>query len=98
MSGFAQNRSFCGVDLHHLLHTDKSLMRRLVENVVDLAERGEIRRPTPVHLYPVSQVEQAFRYIQSGKNTGRAVLTASRQDIVTVSPSGGTHFLRIILC
>lgn len=87
MSGFAQNKSFSGVDLHHLLNSDKSLMRQLVENVMELAARGDIRRPTPVHLYPVSQVEQAFRYIQSGKNTGRAVLTACHEDIVTVSPS-----------
>lgn len=85
MTGFSHNRSFAGVDLHDILLNDGRLMRRLMEKVMELAEKGLIRCPTPIRTYPVSQVEPAFRYIQSGKNVGRVVLTAQPGEVVPVS-------------
>ncbi|KAI0882851.1 uncharacterized protein GGS22DRAFT_180934 [Annulohypoxylon maeteangense] len=74
MRSFAKNTSFAAVDLVHLSQTNTKLMRELIEKVLALIAGGEIGS--------VSNVEKAFRYMQSGTNTGRIIITASDSDIV----------------
>ena len=87
MACFAKNVSFSAVDLHHIMQRDPELESRLMKSVLGLAVDGVIRFPNPVHVYPVSQVEQAFRYMQGGTNTGRIVISVNRTDMVPVSYS-----------
>lgn len=47
---------------------------KLLQDVVELMNSGRIYAPTPVHKYAVSDVGDAFRYFQSGKNTGRVII------------------------
>lgn len=85
MSCFAKNVSFSAVDLHHIMSKDPALESRLLKNILALAVDGTIDFPKPVHVYPVSQVEQAFRYMQGGTNTGRIVISVNHTDQVPVS-------------
>lgn len=87
MSSFAKNVSFATIDLHHVMETDNELTSQLLRGVMDLATRGEIRYPQPLHTYPVSELESAFRFLQSGSNTGRIVISIDPQDVVPVSCS-----------
>ncbi|KAH9986933.1 KR-domain-containing protein [Xylariaceae sp. FL0662B] len=82
MARFAQNVAFAAVDLHHVALTNPDLNRSLLEKAIDLVARGEVKPPAPLHLYAVSEAENAFRYIQSGKNSGRTIITASPEDVV----------------
>ncbi|RYP13408.1 hypothetical protein DL767_010766 [Monosporascus sp. MG133] len=75
MSGFDKNVSFFALDLHHLALSRPSLLRHIVKSLMDLLDQKKIHYPRPIHSYPVSDVEGAFRYIQSGKNTGRVVIS-----------------------
>lgn len=84
MGGFTQNRSFTAVDLYHISINNKRLSRKLLETVMDLTVQGHIARPTPLHVYAVAQVEQAFRFLQSGRNTGRIIVKLNDQDVVPV--------------
>jgi NADPH:quinone reductase-like Zn-dependent oxidoreductase/SAM-dependent methyltransferase len=86
MSGFSMNRTYAGVDMLHLLNTDISLIRQIAQKVLELIADGSsgMSGPTPLHLYPASDVERAFRYRQSGRNTGRVIVTASPEDNVQV--------------
>ncbi|KAF1998108.1 polyketide synthase PksD [Amniculicola lignicola CBS 123094] len=83
MSCFAKNVSFSAVDLHHIGCNRFDIARRLLNSTMDLVAGGRIHCPKPLHVYPVSQIEDAFRYLQSGKNTGRIVITSAPEDIVT---------------
>ncbi|KAJ4422555.1 putative PKS/NRPS-like protein biosynthetic cluster [Gnomoniopsis sp. IMI 355080] len=82
MNGFSRNRSFAGVDVHDILLNDGHLMRQLMQTVMELAEKGNICCPTPIQQYLISQIEPAFRYIQSGKNVGRVVLTVQPGQVI----------------
>ncbi|KAI1485448.1 hypothetical protein F5X96DRAFT_682809 [Biscogniauxia mediterranea] len=82
MACFAKNVSFSAVDLVHLIESDPELTGSLLASTVDLLRQGAEQHPSPLHVYPVSQVEQAFRYLQSGKNIGRIVIGIDRADVV----------------
>lgn len=85
MKNFAKNISFAAVDLHHLAETKPTLLQNLMIAAMDLFIQGTLLPPSPLNLYPVSKVEQAFRYMQSGKSMGRIVVTVEHTDVVTVS-------------
>lgn len=87
MAHFAKNVSFCAIDLHHIAQTNVRLTGQLVQAVMDLIALGEAACPTPLHVYPATQVEKAFRYMQSGRNTGRIIIDISHDYIVPVSTS-----------
>ncbi|KAF2868359.1 hypothetical protein BDV95DRAFT_500684 [Massariosphaeria phaeospora] len=81
MGGFARNVSFASADLSYIVVTNSELTRQLVEKVLSLADT-KVGGPAPLHIFPVSAVEKAFRYMQSGKNTGRILVTLSPGDVV----------------
>lgn len=81
MACFAKNVTFSAVDLVHLSQSDEELTARLLKSTLGLLEQGA-RHPTPLHIYPISQVEDAFRLLQSGRNTGRIVIGIDPADIV----------------
>ncbi|KAK8057982.1 polyketide synthase PksD [Apiospora phragmitis] len=68
MENFASNVTFSAVDLHFI-----------GENYTEI---GTINHPTPFNIYPVADIEQAFRHLQSGKNTGRIVIRVNDTDTV----------------
>ncbi|KAK7757127.1 hypothetical protein SLS62_000674 [Diatrype stigma] len=78
MAGFARNVTFSAVDLHHVSLYNKGLGRRLLHKVVELIKDGSIYCPKPLHLYGLDEVQDAFRYLQSGKNTGRIIIKVDR--------------------
>ncbi|KAK6193076.1 hypothetical protein LQW54_012822 [Pestalotiopsis sp. IQ-011] len=82
MTHFSGNVGFFAVDLHHVGLANPKLACRLVKETFDLVIQGQIGHPQPLHCYPLSEVEQAFRFMQGGKNTGRIILTASDSDTV----------------
>ncbi|KAK3385761.1 polyketide synthase PksD [Podospora didyma] len=84
MACFAKNVLFAGVDLHHIVKDmkKKELTHRLLQRTMDLARDGSIRAPRPMHTYEVDKVEDAFRYLASGKNTGRIVIRIDRETAV----------------
>ncbi|KAI1173240.1 hypothetical protein F4777DRAFT_458242 [Nemania sp. FL0916] len=81
MACFAKNVTFSAVDLVHLSQSDEELTARLLKSTLGLLAQGA-QHPQPLHVYPVSKVEDAFRYLQSGKNTGRIVIGVDSADIV----------------
>lgn len=86
MASFAKNTLFAGVDLHHIVKdmNKKELAHNLLQKTMDLARDGSIRTPRPLHIYDVDSVEDAFRYLASGKNTGRIVIRVDPSTIVQV--------------
>lgn len=84
MVGFAKNVSFTAVDILHIAQTNHQLTRELADKAIAFVAEGQ-SCPAPLQMFGASQVEQAFRLIQSGASTGRVVITLSPQEVVPVS-------------
>lgn len=84
MSRFANNVTFAAVNLYHIVQASPMMSRDLMGKILDLVFKGDLNVPTPLHLFPMSQTEKAFRFMQSGKNTGRILLVASGDERVEV--------------
>ena len=84
MYQFAKNVTFACVDLAHLVETNAELASRLLKEVMEMLRLGKIATPKPLHVYKMSNVEEAFRYLQSGKNIGKIVVEFSADDVVPV--------------
>ncbi|XXG94164.1 hypothetical protein Hte_000416 [Hypoxylon texense] len=82
MAALAKNISFCVVDLHHLARTNVNLLGRVMAETMELVAKGHIQCPKPLHVYPPTEIEAAFRYMQSGKNTGRVVIRLGSEDVI----------------
>ena len=91
MAMFAKNVTFAAVDLATLVKTNMKLGIKIFTTVMELILDGSLRVPTPLHLYPLSEAEKAFRFMQSGNNTGRVIITKSEHDQVTVSKSNPSN-------
>lgn len=86
MARFAENVAYATVDLIHIARTDRPLLHKLAHKVLELIANEDFGGgPKPLHIYPVSDVQRAFRYMQSGENTGRIILDMTATNNVTVS-------------
>ncbi|KAI0804310.1 hypothetical protein GGR55DRAFT_691161 [Xylaria sp. FL0064] len=81
MACFSRNVTFSAIDLVHLSQSDKQLTARLLKDTLGLLEQGA-KHPSPLHVYSASKVEDAFRFLQGGKNVGRVVIAIGSGDIV----------------
>lgn len=82
MAGFARNISFSAVDLHHVAQTNPTSMGKLVQRTLELVGSRAMECPTPLHVYSAAKVEDAFRFLQSGRSTGRIVIKVEPRDVV----------------
>lgn len=86
MACFEKNAAFFAVDLRHIFASRKETVQDLLNCTMGLWANGDIQYPHPRHVYSVSVIEEAFRFLQSGKNTGRIVINSKPSDVVPVSP------------
>ena len=84
MSPFAASVTFASVDLGVVATQAKPLMKEIMTSVMALVIEGKIRPPQPLHIYNSSGIEEAFRYLQSGKNIGKTIIEFRDHDIVPV--------------
>ncbi|KAI1170512.1 polyketide synthase PksD [Nemania sp. FL0916] len=73
MAPFAKNVTFSAVNVA-FRGRERVLGEEVLTKVMALVAAGDIQCPKPLHIYDVSAVEEAFRYVQSGKNTGRTII------------------------
>ncbi|KAF1950261.1 KR-domain-containing protein [Byssothecium circinans] len=95
MAKFAKNVTFSSVNLHHIVLTNNILTRQLVEKVLSLiADQDFGGGPVPLHAVAVSDVQKAFRYMQSGENTGRITvdLTSNNEVPKSIPHKNDWHF------
>ncbi|MGQ4366284.1 SDR family NAD(P)-dependent oxidoreductase, partial [Streptomyces sp. SAS_272] len=61
-------------DLVTVAQEDPELFRRMLEEVIELFERGALR-PSPIRTWDVRRAPEAFRHLSQARNTGKIVLT-----------------------
>ena len=86
MSKFSLNTSFSSVDLLFVKEHKPVLAGKLLETVFSLFMQGKIQLPADLRVYNATRVEEAFRFMQSGKATGKAIFEFSPTDKAQVSP------------
>lgn len=85
MFPFAKNVSFTAVDLADITRNNLKLLHRLQVAVMNLVKSRKLCAAQPLNIYRASQVEEAFRFLQSGKNSGKTIVEFNNEDVVMVS-------------
>jgi acyl transferase domain-containing protein/NADPH:quinone reductase-like Zn-dependent oxidoreductase/SAM-dependent methyltransferase len=85
MFHFAKNVSFSAVDIFGMSRERPDLVRKSLSAVMAMVAESEVHVSQPMRTYSVSEVEDAFRYMQSGKNVGKIVVDMKRDGQVLVS-------------
>lgn len=80
MGTFARGVRFEAIELNYMQQNDmgrlEDLFQRTIESVLSL------KRATPITRYPISEIQDALRYMQSGKHIGKLVVEPHETDIV----------------
>ena len=84
MQPFLRNTSFHAIDLTYVCQYRKRVIANVVREVTRLLGEKTIRPIQPISVYPISEIERAFRLIQSGKHIGKVVVKPNGEDIVKV--------------
>lgn len=74
MTKFEHNASFSSVDLTVLANERPKRMAATFADVMRLFEADAVKPIAPITVFGISQVETAFRLLQSGKTTGKLVV------------------------
>ncbi len=85
MARFEENVSFTAVDLTALVKEKPGLLQEVFKEVMAFFQQKIISPVSPIHEFAVSEVEAAFRSLQSGKLMGKLVIVPRADDTVMVS-------------
>jgi NADPH:quinone reductase-like Zn-dependent oxidoreductase len=85
MEAFTRAVTFSSVDIITLGERKPMQANRILKHVVKLVAAKEIDAVHPVTVYPLSDVEKAFRLMQAGKHMGKIVLSVTPETLVSVS-------------
>ncbi len=86
MGVFENNATFASVDLTVVANERPLTMRRILDDVFKLLGYGLIKPISPTTTMPISNIEVAFRALQSGKVHGKILVTAGPDDMVKAGP------------
>ena len=78
------NRSFMSVELISLAKERPKVMKRLVTDISQLFSEEKIKPIAQTTVFPISDVETAFRLLQSEKFEGKLVVSLQPEDVVKV--------------
>ncbi|KAH7240057.1 polyketide synthase [Fusarium redolens] len=74
MSGFLDNRSYCGIDMHYLIGEQPVVVKGVMERTLEFFRQGKLRAIKPVTSFAASDAKKAFRYLQDGQHMGKVAL------------------------
>jgi NADPH:quinone reductase-like Zn-dependent oxidoreductase len=84
MEPFVRAASFFAVDLFQLGALKQQTTMNALQSVMSLFDAGHLRPIAPISVYPISQLEKAFRIMQAGKHLGKIVVVPDPNDLVMV--------------
>jgi NADPH:quinone reductase-like Zn-dependent oxidoreductase/NADP-dependent 3-hydroxy acid dehydrogenase YdfG len=79
MRPFLQDASFMFFDLKRIANERPDILADIMRETFDHLKKGITRLVTPITTYPASEVEAAFRLMQTGKHLGKIVLQFKNQ-------------------
>ncbi|KAM0168080.1 hypothetical protein ACHAPF_011356 [Botrytis cinerea] len=85
MLPFSRNASFHAIDLNEAQKYRPGLLIDLRRSITTLLSDNKIRPPQPIQVYGIGEIEKAFRYLQSGRNSGKTVIQVREHDVIKTS-------------
>ena len=85
MEPFIRNVTFSSVNLLGIYRSNVQLSARIFEDAMRLVHQGVFKAVQPITLFDYSQMESAFRFLQTGKYLGKIVMRPRDEDLVPVS-------------
>ena len=82
---FKENISYFAVDVEKLAKSQPSLFKKLLNEILDLFG-DKTYSPLPLKSFPVSEVENAFRFMSQGKHMGKIILSMENREDFPVIP------------
>ncbi|KUJ19541.1 reducing type I polyketide synthase [Mollisia scopiformis] len=82
---FHKNALFAGIDLTCLVINRPHLIQRILQQVMSMFSLNQLSAPYPLHVFPISDTEKAFRFLQGGKSSGKIVLKIEEKSKVLTS-------------
>ena len=92
MSKFTNNITYATVDLLLLQAKRPQATGKVLSEVTELVFNGHLDNVATINAFPVSQIEAAFRLMQSGKSMGKIIVEPREGDQVKVSCSTAVHY------
>ncbi|KAF3760395.1 hypothetical protein M406DRAFT_109461 [Cryphonectria parasitica EP155] len=91
MAKFNNNATFSSVDLTVLANEKPKKMAATFSDVLKLFEKNLVSPIAPINVFGISQVETAFRLLQSGKTTGKLVVVPQAgEQVKATHPTSST--------
>ncbi|KAK1447450.1 type I polyketide synthase [Colletotrichum melonis] len=87
MSPLRRAATFAAVDLFQLGKFKGHVVQNALQYVMEMFSRKDLRVVTPMTTFPMSEVDKAFRLMQSGKHLGKIVVQPRQTHLVKVIPS-----------
>ncbi|CAG8182959.1 unnamed protein product [Penicillium salamii] len=82
MNPFEWNITFASVDLTKVAEFRPHLMKRLLNDVCrELADKNTVKPISPVTTFSITDIEKAFRTLQTGKSMGKLVVCPQDGDV-----------------
>ena len=82
MQPFGRNVSFSSVDLTYISRNHPARVRALLVRIFDLFKDGQLKTLCPVTTMPITDIEGAFRLVQSRSHIGKLVLESKEDTVV----------------
>lgn len=82
MANFEKQATFAAVDTSHMYRLRPEFVRKGLDEILNIIDRGDLKPVHPVTTYPMSQIEDAFRLIAARKHVGKLVLVADENTMV----------------
>jgi hypothetical protein len=82
MDVFDKNATFASGDLSLMSELQPQSVQRLMSDLFSFLKVGKLRVPQAITTYGIEDIEHAFRLIQSGKHTGKVVLTSENDSVI----------------
>ncbi|PNP51828.1 hypothetical protein THARTR1_07597 [Trichoderma harzianum] len=86
LAAFSRGISLTALDIPTLVQRRRADVRRVLSEVVKLIEPQAVMPIYPVTKYPLSEVQEAFKFVETGAHTGKVVLSAGPDEQAPVLP------------
>jgi NADPH:quinone reductase-like Zn-dependent oxidoreductase/aryl carrier-like protein len=80
---FRKNLSFFAIDLDRMIRERPALLGSMLRDIVRRVQQGEVE-PLPHRAWPISDVVDAFRFMQHGKHIGKVVVSMRDQRVAAI--------------
>lgn len=84
MNKFLQSVTFAGVDLSVFGQNRPRAFHQMLSEMVDLHSRQVLQSIKPLNVFPISELQQAMRMMQTGKHIGKIIIDCSGDHVVQV--------------